>query len=358
MPTLEVIDRWSGPGNRDAVITPVPMRENGAHPSTDKGHFEHWYFDARLDDGHVIVGFLQTAELMTKKAGVELHVYEPDGTRHEVRRFYPHSEASASSERCDVRVAHNWGKVVDDFAPGELPTHRIFLSEDGMEFDLTFESLVPMWRPGEGRTNYGPDAFFAWVVAAPKARVSGTIVVNGTRHVVSGIGYADHNWGRGTMPRIVDHWYWGRVYADDLTVVYATIFTTKRYGNVVSTPFMLACDDEIVLSTGEIEVEEGPAVYNEVADQSYPSSLTLHADGGRAELRLDVREIIHAHDLLDDVPVVGRRFVKPVAKPVINRVLGNPGYFRFRSDFTLTAEVDGELLVRTGSTLHEAVALR
>jgi len=58
------------------------------------------------------------------------------------------------------------------------------------------------------------------------------------------------------------------------------------------------------------------------------------------------------------VPVVGRRFVKPVAKPVINRLLGNPGYFRFRSDFTLTAEVDGERLVRTGSTLHEAVALR
>lgn len=58
MPTLEVIDRWTGPGNRDEVIRPVPMRENGAHPTSDKGHFEHWYFDARLDDGHVIVGFL------------------------------------------------------------------------------------------------------------------------------------------------------------------------------------------------------------------------------------------------------------------------------------------------------------
>ena len=110
-PTLEVIDRWSGPGNRDAVITPVPMQVHGAHPphpSTDKGHFEHWYFDARLDDGHVIVGFLQTAELMTKKAGVELHVYEPDGTRHEVRKFYPHREASASSERRRARRRRRW----------------------------------------------------------------------------------------------------------------------------------------------------------------------------------------------------------------------------------------------------------
>lgn len=358
MATLQVVDRWTGPGNRDEVINPVPMRENGAHPSPDKGHFEHWYFDARLDDGHVIVGFLQTAELMTKKAGVELHVYEPNGTRHEVRKFYPHSQASASNEKCDVRVAHNWGRVVEDFEDGGLPTHRIHIAEDGMQFDLTFESLVPMWQPGEGLTNYGEDSFFAWVVAAPKAQVTGTIVVNGKRHEVTGIGYHDHNWGKGTMPRIVDHWYWGRVYADDLTVVYATIFTTGRFGNAVSTPFMLASGSEVVLSTGEIEIEEGPSVYNEIADQSYPSSLTLRAGGGAAELRLDVREIIHAHDLLNDVPVVGKRFVKPVAKPVINRLLGNPGYFRFRSDFTLTAEVGGEMVVRTGSTLHEAVALR
>lgn len=357
MPTLEVIDRWTGPGNRDAVIKPVPMRENGAHPA-GRGQFEHWYFDARLDDGHVIVGFLQTAELMTKKAGVELHVYEPDGTRHEVRKFYPRSAASAATERCDVKVGHNWGRVVEDFADGELPTHRIFIAEDGMEFDLTFESLVPMWQPGEGLTTYGEKSFFAWVVAAPKAKVTGTIVVNGTRHEVTGTGYHDHNWGRGTMPRIVDHWYWGRVYADDLTVVYATIFTTPKYGRAVSTPFMLARDGEIVLSTGEIEIEEGPAVYDEVADQSYPSSLTLRTADASAELRLNVREIIHAHDLLNDVPVVGRPFVKPLAKPVINRLLGNPGYFRFRSDFTLTAEVDGQRLERKGSTLHEAVALR
>lgn len=358
MATLQVVDRWSGPGDRDDVIRPVPMRANGAHPTEEKGHFEHWYFDARLDDGHVIVGFLQTSELMTKKAGVELHVYEPDGTRHEVRKFYPHAAARASAERCDVQVAHNWGRVVEDFADGALPTHQIHIAEDGMEFDLTFESVVPMWQPGEGLTSYGEDSFFAWVVAAPRARVTGTIVVNGRSHEVSGVGYHDHNWGKGTMPRIVDHWYWGRVYADDLTVVYATIFTTGRYGNVVSTPFMLAQGSEIVLSSGEVEIEEGPPVYNEVADQSYPSSLTLCVGGGAAELRLDVREIIHAHDLLNDVPVVGRPYVKPVAKPIINRLLGNPGYFRFRSDFTLAAEIDGARVERTGSTLHEAVALR
>ena len=48
----------------------------------------------------------------------------------------------------------------------------------------------------------------------------------------------------------------------------------------------------------------------------------------------------------------------PFVKPLINRVVGRPGYFRFRSDFTLTVRLDGDAHVRRGSTLHEMVALR
>ena len=54
---------------------------NAAHLDDHKLAFEHWYFDARLSDGHIVVGFIQTRELIQRKPGVELHVYRPDGTR-------------------------------------------------------------------------------------------------------------------------------------------------------------------------------------------------------------------------------------------------------------------------------------
>ena len=73
----------------------------------------------------------------------------------------------------------------------------------------------------------------------------------------------------------------------------------------------------------------------------------------RRRLRLDVTRIIHAHDLLDDLPVV--RF--PFVKPLVHRAVGHPGYFRFLSDFHLRVEADGEMLECTGTTLHEMVAL-
>lgn len=348
--TLDVVDHWTGPGRSDAVITTPPLSENGAHPQSRRGAFEHWYFDARLDSGHTIVGFLQTAELITKRPGVELHVYYPDGRRREIRRPYKRALVSAAEDRFDVRVGENWGRV--EPRNGALPAHRIHIAEDDIAFDLLFESEVPTWKPGEGRTSYGDDAFFAWVVGAPRARVSGTVRVGSEVIEASGIGYHDHNWGIGSMARIVDHWYWGRVYADDMTLVYANVFTRPRYGRKASCPLMLAADQRVVASTGEVEVLEGTKVWSPVARQHYPATLGLRAEG--VELDLEVREIIHAHDLLSDVPVLGARPLRPL----VNRVLGQPGYFRFRSDYEIRAVVDGEPQVRRGSTLHEMVALR
>ncbi|HEY5189400.1 MAG TPA: hypothetical protein VII87_10220 [Solirubrobacteraceae bacterium] len=222
-----------------------------------------------------------------------------------------------------------------------------------MRFDLEFQAEVPAWQPGVGRTDYGPRDYFAWVVGAPRATVTGTIAYEGQEFAVTGIGYHDHNWGVGDMRRIVDHWYWGRIYADEFTLVYADVTARERYGSHASTPLMLAFEDRIVLSAGEVEVLTGPEVFNATANHAYPSHLVLRA-GDDVELRLDVRDIIHAHDLLDDFPVVRSRLVKPI----VNRLVGCPGYLRFRSDFTLTALVDGERQVREGSTLHEMVALR
>ena len=63
-----VIDEWSGPGEKDGTIVPITPRENAVNREASKSKFygEWWYFDARLEDGHVVVGFLQASELMTR----------------------------------------------------------------------------------------------------------------------------------------------------------------------------------------------------------------------------------------------------------------------------------------------------
>jgi len=130
------------------------------------------------------------------------------------------------------------------------------------------------------------------------------------------------------------------------------VHTQKKYGAHWSQPVMIARDDRIVLSNGEVEMTEGPAVFDPVADRTYPSLLQIRVPGS-LDLTLTVRDIVHAHNLLEDVPLASSALVKPI----VNRLIGHPGYFRFRSDFTMTVTVDGEEYVRTGTTLHEMVAL-
>ena len=66
---MKIVEAWHGPGRRDGEITPVGPEGNAAHLDDHKLAFEHWYFDARLDDGHIVVGFIQTKELIQRKPG-------------------------------------------------------------------------------------------------------------------------------------------------------------------------------------------------------------------------------------------------------------------------------------------------
>jgi len=352
MRQLQAVETWTGPGKKDELIVPLEPRENAVHPIVHRHYFEHWYFDAKLEDGHVVVGFLQASELISRKPGVELHVYKPDGEKLSVKKGYAASDVRASRGKCDVAVGRN--HCFAEF-PGEggLPVHHLHLAEEDMEFDLTFVSELPGWKPGGGETRYGDTEFFAWVVPSPRARVEGKVRFGDSTLEARGTGYHDHNWGIGDMKRIIDHWYWGRVYAEDFTLLYACVMTRKRYGNACSTPLMLAHENVVILSTGEMTLAGGDPVFNEVANRDYPSRVQIEVPGSLT-LRLDVREVIDAHDFVEDLPVARNRAVKPL----INRLVGRPGYFRFNSDFSLHVERGGRSYDRSGRTLHEMVALR
>ena len=350
---ITAVEGWNGPGRQDAELTPVSAEDNALHQHESRWAFEHWYFDAHLDSGHTVIAFLQKRrpeERPGSKPVVELLVYYPDGTRRQVTRHYPKAAFRASTQTCEVAIGHNRART--DLS-GELPVHHLHAAEEDLELDLTFANETPSWMPGNGTTRYGRTDFFGWVVPAPRAQVTGTITIDGEKRAVTGRGYHDHNWGVGNMPRIVERWHWGRLYTDDFSLLYATVRTQARFAHHESRPLMLAHGRDIVLSTGEVELTEGPLVHNAQAGRGYPEWIRLQVDDA-VDLTLNVRSVVHAHDLLDDVPVVR----SPLVKPIVHKLVGHPGYFRFTSDFELTAIVDGEKFERSGTTLHELVALR
>ena len=350
----QIVEVWNGPGRRDATLTDVQPRHNALHPSASKLAFEHWYFDARLDTGHVVVGFLtkrRPEDLPGAKPWVEMIVYFPDGTRREVSKKYPHSAASFATDSCDVHIGGNFAR--SEFPGTGHPVHRVHLAEGGLEFDLSFHNETPSWMPGQGETRFDARNSFGWVVGAPRARVTGTVRIDGTVIEATGRGYADHNWGVGDMKKIIDRWHWGRLYDGEYSLLFAHVLTQQQRGAHEIAPLMLGRGGEVVLSTGETVLTEGPKRFDAVAGREYPEWIELHVPD-HLDLRLTVESVIHAHDLLDDFPIVRTRLVKPL----VQRVVGHPAYFRFQSAFELTVHGHGRAQTRTGTTLHELVALK
>ena len=187
----------------------------------------------------MVVGFLQASELMTRKPGIELHVYRPYGEKLSVVRKFAQSRLRASREKCDVWVGGNYCQA--DL--GRVPTCRctiMHIKEGGMEADLRFESVLPGWKPGQGRTDYGDRGYFFWVVPAPRASSPARFASATRCSKRRGVGYHDHNVITADARRIISHWYWGRLYTDDFTLLYAYVKTNKHFGGVASKPLMLA----------------------------------------------------------------------------------------------------------------------
>jgi predicted secreted hydrolase len=351
MRTEPVIDEWLGPGEKDGEIIPVSMVENAVHREPSRFYGEWWYFDARLEDGHVVVGFLQASELMSRKPGIELHVYKPSGEKISVVKKFPISQLRTSDEKCDVWVGDNHC-YVEWPEKGDLPTHHLHIAEEGMEADLTFTSEVPGWKPGKGMTKYGDRGYFGWLVPAPRARVEGTVKFEGKTLQAKGIGYHDHNVVTADARRIISYWYWGRLYTDDFTLLYAYVRTKKRFANVASKPLMVAYKDKVILSSGEMVLTESGTVFNDEANRTYPTKLELDIPD-QVYLRLDVQRIIDCNDLLKEInPVI----MNSLTRKLVNKFM-RPGWFRFESDFTLRVQHDGRTFEETGTTLHEMVAL-
>ena len=353
--TIDAVEAWNGPGRSDGELTRVLPEHNALHDRPDLTAFEHWYFDAHLDNGYIVVGFLvkhRPEDPPLSKPWVEIVVYRPDGTRIQVAQRYPKRACSFSTERVDVAIGPNSATVA--FDEDGTPRYRVVLDEDDIRLDLEFVNEIAPWMPGRGETLFGDGGIFGWCVGAPRAVVSGRLMVGDDDWQVTGRGYADHNWGVGTMPRVIEKWHWGRLYTDEYTLLYAVVLTQAKYGNLEIKPVMLAIDDEVVLSTGEVTFAESTQTeYDALARRTYPTSIELACEG-RFSLRLDVRRVLHAQALLDDVPVVGSALLRPLT----DRLIGRPGYFRFESDFTLeVTRGDGVVDTVTGSTLHELVAL-
>ncbi|MFW9939570.1 MAG: lipocalin-like domain-containing protein [Candidatus Thorarchaeota archaeon] len=344
--STKIKEAWLGPGKKDGQIKPITPKDDALHIDMEKkGTREWWYFDARLDNGYTVVGFFRAKHERTGKTGVEITIYKPDGEKIQNVYDYSHSDLKASREIPDVQIGNNFVKV--DFSNKELPIYEIFLDEGEYGLHLKYTAKTHGWKPGHGYIEFGRSNQFGWVVALPRADVEGTIKVNNKTIQVKCIGYHDHNWLNFNFAMIIDYWYWGRIYSENFTVVFAYIKCNKRMDNYPIQVLMIAKNENIILSTGDYELVQENFEFNDKAGNKYPKTLNFNF-GDNNEIILKVQEIIDADNLLYELGPLTRFLAKNILRL-------KPGYFRLNSKFELKLQIDGNTQVEKGTTLHEMV---
>ena len=131
-----VIEGWTGPGRRDAVIESLKPVDDGLHMVMDeRGMYEWWYFDAHLDNGYTLVVFFHASNPnpgLEGKTGMEIVLLRPDGVR--VQKFIPYkkSEFSATRDKPEVTIGENTLRVQN--REGELPVYEIEVCTSSKHF--------------------------------------------------------------------------------------------------------------------------------------------------------------------------------------------------------------------------------
>jgi predicted secreted hydrolase len=324
--------------------------EDGQRAKTDPGFFEWWYFDAQFEDGSTAVIVFLTKPLLDRKGPlkpvVQVTITRPDGKRISQSAEVPSEAFSASKERCYVRTGESW--VRDD-----SHCYELHAKTDDLAAHLTFTSQVPAWRPGAGKIYYDEamTQYFAWLAAIPFGKVEGRLTYDGKIRTVKGTCYHDHNWGNIGLNQVMSHWYWGRAQLGDLSMIFVEMTTSTDYGSKKIPVFMLAKGDQVLINDGQ-PLRMLPGQFSpHSGGREYPLTLnyTWQKENDWVHISLKNPTLIEAASLLNYLPTWKR---------LPARLMGNPYYFRFKSDLELELEFGSLRTLEKGSALYEIMLLR
>jgi hypothetical protein len=349
---------------RDVQASYVPARHSGESIETlrrdeDRPHvpqtpeyYEWWYFDGHFDGGYsaVIVFHRAVAFVPSRPPALEITLIAPDGAEHRAIQPLSASEFQIASDRADITIGQSG--VLDGGNRYEVRARAVTAEGLPIGTDLVLEGILPGWKFGLSKTVVDGLDGFGWVVPLPRARCHGTLHVGEQAIPVSGVGYHDHNWGQVSLSRLVAYWHWGRIYAGEVTCLYADVVGLQRRPDIPSGLLMLALGDKIIFNTSLIRIEEGDLAYHPKAHRTYARRLSLHSemDGSPVEISLESRQVTSAFDFLASV--------HPIRRWLVNTFVTRPAYLRHRSDVRLRFTYQDRAYDLTGETINEDMYLR
>lgn len=324
-----------------------PMPSDRARHTIEGSHpFEWWYFDGHLDDGQTFVGVFLDPSFTTGKPGVAFSLYGKDWSKETRLLTLEKDEMKSSTDDVSVECPVGFVRRLDD------KTYRVFWDVDGIQADFKLSTIAPGWMP-HGKDGVNEDHLdFFWTVHQARNRIDGTLTANGITKKVTGIGYADHNWGRKPLNEITRKWIWGRILAGDYTIIYADV---DYYDPAIkSRPLYIARNEEVIVGSGSPTVRQSDFVTHPVLKRHYPKQVDIEFNEGgvRADIHIRYKALVEEVDLL----TVSN--LNPVTQSIARNFVARPTYFRVMADFDGTITQNGKQDTISGECMYEIMGFQ
>ncbi|MEM0493225.1 MAG: hypothetical protein QXS02_04660 [Candidatus Thermoplasmatota archaeon] len=198
----------------------ITLYDDAFHGSDSLFSTEWWYFDAILDNNYSIqlviniFGIIQEKVVLTK---INIYRYgELLITREEI-----YSSRDFTISREEPRILIKGREVLRGYIVGDIWFYNVNISIDDVSISLMYTGINKGWM---GSVLVGD-----WVVALPKACVSGFISIDNTLISVRGIGYHDHNYDLTLGVLFKFGWYWGKAHTSNFTLVWSYQLDDTRF---------------------------------------------------------------------------------------------------------------------------------
>ncbi len=322
---------------------PPPASDRARHTIIGKQPFEWWYFDGHLDTGETFVGVFLDPSFTTGKPGVAFSLYSPDWQKETILKTISSGQMITSTDDVDISCPFGFVKRIDD------KNYHVQWNMDGLTADFMLTTLAPGWRPSGGDGVNEDNLDFFWTVHQARNSIEGTITKDGKTRHVTGIGYADHNWGKKPLNEITRKWVWGRILAGEYTIIYADVDYLDP--SIKSLPLYIAKGDTMIVGTGSPTIRQWDFVTHPVLKRHYPRQISIDFSQNNMEAHIQIKlkalveevDLLTVSELSNPVQWIARTFV------------ARPTYFRVIADYDGIITENGNTTPFKGECLYEVM---
>ena len=201
--------------------------------------FEWWYFDMEDKIGNSIVVLLKRKDTFTHKINPSVYVeYTINGKKDLLVITYPKDEfrVTINKENAIIYFGDNFIDIRKN-SDHTINHYKIFINFHILRINAKIIPIHQGFKPSENGVYFTnkkkPDLIKCVNFAAPRIKCEGVIDFFQEEIKLIGDGYHDHPWGTSNLLQTNSKWYWGRLFNEKVSLMYADVTPHNDYeGNL------------------------------------------------------------------------------------------------------------------------------